>query len=77
MGGATTLHIGDGTFASSFTKVSRGENGDQFNASFKAPKGREFVVLLIGDVEKGTISVDVEKMLNDLGFYYREDEEWT
>ena len=67
-----TLHPGDATFATSFTKISRGDCGAQFSAAFKPPKGREFVVLLLGDVEKGQSWVDVEKMLNDLGFYRKD-----
>lgn len=66
------LYAGDATFAKSFSKVSRGDNGEQLTASFSAPKGREFVVLLLGDVDKGQSWVDVEKMLNDLGFYRKE-----
>jgi hypothetical protein len=66
------LHPGDATFAKSFTKISRGDNGAQLSAGFKPPKGREFVVLLLGDVEKGQPWVDVEKMLNELGFYRKD-----
>ena len=69
MSSPSTLHPGDATFAKSFTKISRGDNGEQLSAGFKPPKGREFVVLLLGDVENGQSWVDVEKMLNDLGFY--------
>lgn len=71
-----TLHPGDATFAKSFTKISRGDCGAQFSAAFKPPKGREFVVLLLGDVEKGQSWVDVEKMLNDLGFYRKDASSW-
>lgn len=71
MSGPRTLHPGDATFSGSFKKISRGDNGQQMTAAFNPPKGREFVVLLLGDVEKGQSWVDVEKMLNDLGFYRR------
>ena len=67
-----TLHPGDATFAKSFTKISRGDCGAQFSAAFKPPKGRELVVLLLGDVEKGQPWVDIEKMLNELGFYRKD-----
>lgn len=66
---AHTLDTGDATFASSFTKISRSDDGAQMSASFKPPKGEEFVVLLIGTVPKGQAWVDVEPMLNELGFY--------
>lgn len=72
MSSPRTLRPGDATFAKSFTKISRGGNGEQLSAGFKPPKGREFVVLLLGDVEKGQPWVDVEKMLNDLGFYRKD-----
>ena len=73
MSSPRTLQPGDATFAKSFTKISRGDNGAQFSAAFKPPKGREFVVLLLGNVEKGQPWVDVEKMLNELGFYRKDD----
>lgn len=69
MSGPYDLHAGDATFAKSFSKISRGDNGEQITAGFNAPKGREFVVMLLGDVEKGQSWVDIEKMLNELGFY--------
>lgn len=72
MSSPSTLHPGDATFAKSFTKISRGDNGAQLSVGFKPPKGMEFVVLLLGDVEKGQSWVDVEKMLNELGFYRKD-----
>lgn len=74
MSGPHDLCAGDATFAKSFQKISRGDNGAQMTAGFKAPKGREFVVLLLGDVEAGQSWVDIEKMLNDLGFYRKSTE---
>lgn len=69
-----TLFIGDATFAKSFNKISRGEDGAQVSANFSAPKGREFVVLLIGEVEKGSPDADLNAMLNELGYFYKEPE---
>jgi len=75
MSDAHTLNIGDASFAKTFSKVSRSDDGAQLTASFKAPKGQEFVVLLLGTTEAGQSWVDVEKMLNELGFYYKEQAE--
>lgn len=69
-----TLGPGDASFASNFKKVTRSDCGASYEAGFKPPKGREFVVLLLGDAPKGSAWVDVEKMLNDLGFF-RKDEQ--
>lgn len=69
MSGPRELHAGDATFAKSFNKISRGENGEQLTVGSKAPKGREFVTMLLGDVEAGQAWVDIEVMLNELGFY--------
>lgn len=62
-----TLTPGDATWAKSFTKVSRTDTGEEVSVGFRPPKGREFVVLLIGDVPKGQVP-DVDQMLADLGY---------
>ncbi|HCZ8844392.1 Uncharacterised protein [Enterobacter hormaechei] len=69
-----SLHDGDASFASSFTKVVYSEDGKQcFSAGFKPTKGKKFVVLLLGEVDKTAIDYDLEAALNRLGFYRKED----
>mgnify|MGYP004548041311 FL=1 len=69
-----SLHDGDASFASSFTKVAYSEDGKQcFSAGFKPTKGKKFVVLLLGEVDKTAIDYDLEAALNRLGFYRKED----
>ncbi len=68
------LSIGDVTFQKSFSKV--GFDGDnRVTGTFKAPKGRQFVTLLIGDIDAKANDCDPEKLLNELGFFYREADE--
>jgi hypothetical protein len=68
------LSIGDVTFQKSFAKV--GFDGiNRVTGTFKAPKGRQFVTLLIGDVDAKSTDCDPEKMLNQLGFFYREQDQ--
>ncbi len=62
-----TLNLGDATWAKNFTKVSRSDTGQEVSVGFRPRKGREFVVLLIGDVPKGQVP-DVDQMLADLGY---------
>lgn len=62
-----TLNPGDATWAKNFTKISRADTGQEVSVGFRPPKGREFVVLLIGDVPKGQVP-DVDEMLADLGY---------
>lgn len=69
MTGAIYLNYGDATFSSSFAKIMRSDEGYELKASFKPERGKEFVVLLLGETDKGTPYVDVEEMLNKLGFY--------
>jgi hypothetical protein len=38
--------------------------------SFKAPKGRRFVFLLLGTVDKDAAGFDVDGALNELGWHY-------
>lgn len=66
------LCAGDATFATTFRAISRSQSGDETEVNFRAQKGREFVVLLLGDVKKGQPNADIEKMLNELGFYRKE-----
>ena len=50
------------------------EDGKQcFSAGFKPTKGKKFVVLLLGEVDKTAIDYDLEAALNRLGFYRKED----
>jgi hypothetical protein len=73
MSTAYELFEGDCTFATHFNKVLRSDCGAEVTAGFKAPRGREFVVLLLGDVEAGQGCVDVDKMLNELGYFKRDE----
>ena len=43
------------------------------SAGFKPTKGKKFVVLLLGEVDKTAIDYDLEAALNRLGFYRKED----
>ncbi|AYD44789.1 hypothetical protein [Yersinia rochesterensis] len=58
------LHDGDASFADTFT--FQGQGGA---ARFKPPKGKKFVVLLLGVTDKEAIEFNAEKALNKLGFY--------
>lgn len=61
------LCIGDASVAKKFTKVMRG-GGRQISADFKPNPGKEFVVLLVGEVDAGAESADVDGMLRVLGY---------
>lgn len=58
------LHDGDASFANTFTLQAKG-----IVARFKPPKGKKFVVLLLGATDKEAIEFNAEKALNKLGFY--------
>lgn len=58
-----TLEIGDCTYSKTFNKVSRGDGGAYLDVGFKAPKGEEFVSMLIGVVPAKTVEYDLQKML--------------
>jgi hypothetical protein len=63
------LRPGDGTTAKSFTKVLRSDDGrDALTLTFKPPRGQEFVTLFLGVVQKGTADVDIDAMLERLGY---------
>jgi hypothetical protein len=62
-------HIGDAAFAKLFRKTQRNSDGLQISANFAPPKGKEFVVLLIGEVDAGTVYADPDVMLNALGYF--------
>lgn len=68
------LHNGDATFCTTFNKKAFGENGSEFTFGFKPPRGKKFVVLLLGTAPKNATEFDAEKALNDLGFYRRVEE---
>lgn len=70
---AYELYEGDCSFAKRFNKITRSDSGEQLTGTFNAPRGREFVVLLLGDVEAGQSAVDINKMLNELGYFRREE----
>lgn len=68
------LNDGDATFSSKFVKVCYGSTEEQeFKFSFSPGKGKKFVTLLLGEVDKKANDCDIEGMLNRLGFYRRED----
>lgn len=68
---AIELHDGDVTFQSSFKRIGFTESG-AVSAGFAAPRGRQFVVLLLGTVEKGARECDPVAMLDVLGFVPKE-----
>lgn len=61
------LHDGDASFANTFTLQGKG-----IAARFKPPKGKKFVVLLLGVTDKEAVEFNAEKALNKLGFYRTE-----
>lgn len=64
------LFDGDATFTKSFTKVAFGDDtGTRYSFGFKPQKGKQFVVMLLGEVDAKATDCDLEKMLNELGFY--------
>lgn len=68
------MQIGPGCIVKA-KNVQIGSTIDGGEATFKAGRGRSFLTLLIGDVgdkEHGEIE-DVEKVLNQLGFYRKEE----
>lgn len=69
----TALRPGDATFAKSFTRISYSECGSfSQTLRFSAGKGRKFVTMVLGDVDAKETFADVDKMLNELGYYWRE-----
>ena len=62
------LHDGDLTFTKSFTRIGFLPQGGRVAERFSAPKGREFVVLLLGTIPSGSTEVDAIAMLEQLGF---------
>jgi hypothetical protein len=40
--------------------------------SFKAPKGKRFVFLLLGTADKDAANFDADAALNDLGWHFRD-----
>lgn len=65
------LNAGDCTFASTFKKIVRSECGFyQETGTFRPPKGHEFIVLLLGNVKKGSVDADLVEMLAELGFVH-------
>ncbi|RUG42118.1 hypothetical protein [Pseudomonas aeruginosa] len=66
------LNDGDAAFVGSFNKTCMTESGRTLTFGFKAPPGKKFVVLLIGETDKGSDDFDCEAALNRLGFFRRE-----
>lgn len=66
------LHDGDATFVKHFNKVCFTESGDRFTFGFKPSRGKQFVTLLLGEIDAKETDCDIEGMLNRLGFYRRE-----
>ncbi len=62
------LFDGDATFTKSFSKVGFTESGNKHTATFRAAKGRQFVVLLLGDVDAKAQDCDLDAMLKELGY---------
>ena len=63
------LFPADTTFTRQFIKELRGNDGGRLRLSYEPPKGREFVLMCLGDVPEGLQRADGEKMLNELGFF--------
>jgi hypothetical protein len=62
------LYDGDVTFQTSFNKVGFLAEAGTVTQGFRPPKGKKFVVLLLGTVEKDARDCDPVEMLNSLGF---------
>jgi len=65
------LHIGDFTFQGKFDKIVFAGN-QRITGTFKPPKGRKFVVLLLGDVDASDDDFDAITALDALGFVQKE-----
>lgn len=66
-----TLSLGDCTYSTTFNKLSRGENGNYLQVSFKPPKGQEFISMVIGTVPAKTVDYDLAKMLKrNVGLFH-------
>lgn len=65
---------GDATFCTTFNKKVFGDNGSELTFGFKPPRGRKFVVLLLGTAPKNATEFDIERALNELGFYSRHED---
>jgi hypothetical protein len=59
------MMIGDAIFTSSFKDEHPGGW-----VSYKAPKGRQFVFLVLGTVEKDAADFDVDGALNSIGWQF-------
>lgn len=57
------LNDGDASFSSTFELKT-----PVIAAKFKPRRGKKFVVLLLGEVDKNEETADIEAMLNKLGF---------
>ncbi|MEG0966750.1 MAG: hypothetical protein RSG92_15380 [Pseudomonas sp.] len=66
------LSIGDFTFQDKFDKVVFA-GGQRMTGTFKPPKGRKFVVLLLGDARPLDTDFDAIAALDRLGFVPKED----
>lgn len=71
------LNIGDVTFMSRFDKVAFTEANEPHTFGFRPHRGKKFVVLLLGEVDKKAIDAPAEAMLNELGFFRRTSPEDT
>jgi len=65
------LCIGDFTFQGKFDKVVFA-GSQRITGTFKPPKGRKFVVLLLGDVDGLETDFDAIAALDALGFVPKE-----
>lgn len=63
------IQIGD-TLLTTTLKVRDQPKNYNIEASFKAPKGKAFVVLLLGVADE-TSEFSPEKALNDLGWFFQ------
>jgi len=62
------LFDGDATFTKSFAKVGFTDSGSKTTATFRSEKGKQFVVLLLGEVDAKATDCDLEEMLRKLGY---------
>lgn len=67
------LFDGDATFTKSFARVGFTPSGNKHTATFRAAKGKQFVVLLLGEVDAKATEVDLEAMLKNIGFVRAEE----
>lgn len=62
------LQDGEFSVAPSFTLVQFNQSGGRFSMNYKPPKGRQFVTMLVGTIDKKETFADVDAMMRAAGW---------